>query len=229
LEDVHAEDLIFMEKGHEISDLLIQQQKIWDNEYRTKGRLWGKVPFEPTAGSNKGIFLDLGCGDGKNLRRGETGTMRIGLDFSMHALRLCRKNPDLCDVTCLCADVRHLPIKNNAIQSIDAHHILGHLLSPDRYLCSNEINRILSPGGEVLITVFGSEDLRYGHGNEVEPGTFMKGTGIITHYFSSDEINKIFLDMDQVSLEPCSWIMKVKGNEYVRSTWVVTYKKENTY
>lgn len=37
-----------------------------------KGDSGGKFHLYPTAGSNKGIFLDLGCGDGKNLRRGET-------------------------------------------------------------------------------------------------------------------------------------------------------------
>ena len=44
------------------------QQKAWDTRYRVKGRQWGNAPCEFSGTGTSGIILELGIGDGKNIR-----------------------------------------------------------------------------------------------------------------------------------------------------------------
>ena len=39
---------------------------------------------------------------------------------------------------------------------------------------------------------FLNRDFRYGQGNETEPGTFLRGNGIQTHYFTGQEVVDLF-------------------------------------
>lgn len=217
-----------MTPEHEIPDpdTLHHQRLAWDTEYQVKGSLWGNSPLEPTTQANPGIFLDLGCGNGKNLRTVSSATCRIGLDFSMQALHLCKARSELAGVFFICADMRYLPFKNSHIHSIDAHHILGHLLQKDRITAAQEITRVLVPEGELQVTVFGTRDFRNKSGIKVEEGTYLKGNGIITHYFSEDEIQSLLPDLDLLSISPCMWTMRVKNQQLPRFLWVLRYVKQ---
>ncbi|MDD1725077.1 MAG: class I SAM-dependent methyltransferase [Methanospirillum sp.] len=191
-----------------------------------KGRLWGNSPLEETAGTGEGVFLDLGCGDGKNLRRALTpGKFLIGIDFSLEAILLCKKDPCLLDILFICADARYLPLKNQVADSADAHHLIGHLEKQDRDRVAGEISRVLCPKGRLVVTVFGREDLRYGKGNEIEPGTFMKGTGILVHFFTHDELVSLFTCLICISGVMRTWQMQVRGKQVHRALYVMQYIK----
>jgi len=213
-----------MEKGTK-EDPGLSQQEIWNFQYQVNGRLWGNVPLEPTAGGTEGFFLDLGCGDGKNLRRCKSSSLRIGVDFSPAALRLCKQNPELADCSFICADVRYLPFKDNSIHWSDAHHIMDHFLKNDLECAAADISRVLVPAGEVVVTIFGSEDLRCGTGTKVQERTFLKGTGILTHYFTYDEVSHMFPCLVNLSIDPYQWSMRVKGKDLQRHMWVAKYQK----
>ncbi|NLL10468.1 MAG: class I SAM-dependent methyltransferase [Methanomicrobiales archaeon] len=209
----------------DISQDIPEQRLAWDDEYRCKGSLWGKTPLEPTTQENPGIFLDLGCGNGKNLRDSSRSKARIGLDFSIQALRLCRKKPDISDAHFICADARFLPFKNSCIHHIDAHHILGHLLYQDRTKAACEVTRVLKPGGELLVTVFGTGDFRSEKGTMIEDGTYLRGNNIITHYFSKAETLTLFPELRLLYTRPCSWTMQVKNQNFMRFVWVLKFLK----
>jgi len=206
-------------------DGLPNQRSLWDAEYRAKGRLWGKIPHEQTLGIGDGIFLELGCGSGKNLKRSEKGLFRIGLDFSLQALHFCRTNPELSDISYICADVRYLPFKDETIHSSDAHHVFGHLLAKGRSSAAFEIARVLKRNGELLVTVFGTGDFRNGMGLEVENGTYLKGNEIITHYFTRDELHALFSVLSPLSSKSHTWIMRVKDKCLPRFVWTIKYVK----
>ena len=57
-----------MTPAGDIHENKTDQRQAWDTEYQVKGTLWGNSPLEPTTQINQGIFLDLGCGNGKNFR-----------------------------------------------------------------------------------------------------------------------------------------------------------------
>jgi ubiquinone/menaquinone biosynthesis C-methylase UbiE len=214
-----------MKKPLTTPDCTSFQREVWNAEYQMKGSLWGNTPLEPTTQTNPGIFLDLGCGNGKNFRPFFSATCRIGLDFSMQALHLCRNRRDLSDLSCVCADVRSLPFSDATIHAIDAHHILGHLLRDDRTTAAGEITRVLKPGGELIVTVFGTGDFRATAGREIEDGTFQKGNGIITHFFSEGEVVRLFPYLTLLLQESCIWTMRVKREVLPRFLWIVRFTK----
>jgi len=51
----------------------------------------------------------------------------------------------------------------------------------------------------LYLEVFGRGDLRYGEGVQTEPSSFIRGNGILTHYFAEDELLQLFGDLDHVS------------------------------
>jgi len=211
----------------EHTDLHIDDQRqIWEREYRRKGKIWGNVPCEATVDDGTGIFIDLGCGDGKNLRRiSGSKNLRIGLDFSMQSLRISRRDPVLEGVCFVCADALSLPFRDNVIDNADAHHVLGHLKVSDRSHAAAEVYRVLRPGGRLLITVSGRNDFRSQKGREIEPGTFIKGDGIITHFFTREELYTFSPDLSSIYINEFAWTMRIHGVKHQRITFVALYEK----
>lgn len=206
--------------------IIPDQQAVWDLEYNLKKEIWGLSPREETAYTGTGVFLDLGCGNGKNLKRtGQSSKCTIGVDFSREALLLCRKNPDLTGIFLICADARFLPFKEGTISELDVHHLISHLPADDRISAAQEINRVLTPGGDMVITVFGTGDIRHGKGKEVEPGTFVKGTGVMTHFFKQGEISYLFSSFQCLSAQVREWPMRVRAKIYMRQLLVSRFKK----
>ena len=51
----------------------------------------------------------------------------------------------------------------------------------------------------MMLEGFGKSDLRFGEGNEVEDSSFLRGNGIMTHYFQEGEIPSLFGNLRLVS------------------------------
>jgi ubiquinone/menaquinone biosynthesis C-methylase UbiE len=191
----------------------------WEADYVRRGRLWGgTVPFLPVFIPGSRI-LELGCGDGKSLLAlRERGWEPTGLDFSRHATWLCRQNSGREPVDrVITADARVTPFKNNSFDVILATHIIGHMNIEGRTMAAGEIFRLLSPGGTLIFCGFSTRDLRYGAGENVEDGTFMRGNGIITHYFSREDTVALFSSLTPVSVMYHQWPMRVRGKTLQRS------------
>ena len=59
--------------------------------------------------------------------------------------------------------------------------------------------------------------MRTGEGEEVEPGTFQRGSGILTHYFTENEVEELFCHLRPLSLGTHCWKLCVKGETFVRA------------
>jgi ubiquinone/menaquinone biosynthesis C-methylase UbiE len=189
----------------------------WERDYLLRGRIWG--------GSTRGIpqmpvgskVLELGCGSGKTL-----GSMLgkgwdlTALDISPSAVKLCSKVA-LGRAEVIVADVRELPFLEEKFDAIYAFHVLGHLLKADRSRAAEEARRVLKPSGELFFRSFGSDDMRAGQGIEVEPGTFCRGEGVLTHYFTEREALELFFDLEPREVSTRRWKMRVKGRDLTRS------------
>ncbi len=156
----------------------------WDKDYASRGRLWG--------GAAKGLpdlpqgsaILELGCGDGKTLSALPGGGRMVALDISPRALQLARRlRPD---AGFILADAAVLPLQDESFDAVFAFHVTGHLLAAERRALAQEAARVLAVGGSLFFRDFGAEDMRAGQGEEVEPGTFRRGGGILTHYFTEE-------------------------------------------
>ena len=56
-----------------------------------------------------------------------------------------------------------------------------------------------------------------GAGLEVEEATFLRGAGVITHYFTESETEELFCPLVPASIESVRWKMRVRGVDLVRS------------
>lgn len=198
--------------------------KAWDLEYAARGRLWGgAVSHMPTllAGSR---VLELGCGDGKTLAGMADSWRIVSLDVSPQALRLSRTvRPE---ARLLLADASRLPFRGGKLDAVFAFHVTGHLLAAGRSALAGEAARVLAPGGRLFFREFAGCDLRAGQGEEVESGTFLRKSGIVTHFFSEGEVRDLFDDLRPISVATRRWNMRIKGRDLLRCEVQAVFQKD---
>jgi len=187
----------------------------WDSDYIHRGRLWGggvrDLPHLPEGSA----VLELGCGDGKTLSAMPRSWRIAALDISLPALQLCNRSLSHSDL--ILAGAERLPFKGESFDAVFAYHVAGHLLLDGRRALADEVERVLLLGGRLFFRGFGREDMRMGQGQEVEEATFLRGTGIITHYFTQSETRELFSPLVPLSIKSSCWKMRVKGADLVRS------------
>ncbi|MFO7619006.1 MAG: class I SAM-dependent methyltransferase [Thermoplasmata archaeon] len=108
------------------------------------------------------LVLDLGCGNGRDLRFfGDRGIRVIGLDMSPGQLGVVRRrSADVANV--IQGDVTQLPLRgeiaHGAILVATLHHIPD---AGERLAALNEVHRCLLPGGHCLLGVWAAEQAKF--------------------------------------------------------------------
>lgn len=189
--------------------------KAWDKDYTSRGRLWGGNVKDLPVLPEGSFVLELGCGDGKTLSALPESSRVIALDVSTQALHLARRvRPDAAFTL---ADACCLPLRERSFDTIFAFHVTGHLLADGRSALAAEAARVLVPGGRLFFRDFCDQDMRVGQGIEVEPRTFRRGSGILTHYFTEDEVKELFCGLRLASISTHCWKMRIKGEDHLRA------------
>jgi SAM-dependent methyltransferase len=191
----------------------------WEDDYLCRGRLWGGSPSSLPRLPDSSRVLELGCGSGKTISSlMHHGCSVIALDLSRTAVLLCREagiHPDRAEL--LVADARQVPFRNESFDVIIASHITGHLTRTGRTLLAGEATRLLAVGGLMFFRDFSAGDFRNGRGIQTEEGTFLRKTGIATHYFTEEEVPDLFAGLTVRSLAQHRWGMKVRGSVFPRA------------
>jgi len=202
-------------------------REAWEDEYCKKGVLWSGLTHELPELPSGSRVLELGCGNGKTLtvliRKGWNVT---AFDRSQKAVLLSRnllKGSSPAEI--MVADARNIPIKNSTVDAVFAIHVIGHLHEPDREKIAFEVSRTLKPGGILFFCEFSTEDVRFGKGQETEPSTFLRGTKIITHYFTLQEVNDLFFGLTCKSISLHQWQLRVRGSDLIRSEVIGIFSK----
>ena len=111
--------------------------------------------------------LDLGAGTGRLARHliplvGEQGHV-VAVDIAEAMLRVAReKLTDRSNLALACADAEHLPFQDARFDKVICFSTFPHISHPQRAL--QEVFRILSPGGKLLILhLSSSEELNAFH------------------------------------------------------------------
>jgi ubiquinone/menaquinone biosynthesis C-methylase UbiE len=212
--------------------LQAEQFQAWEEEYRRKGRMWkGLSPPLPDLPPGSRV-LELGCGNGKTLSAMVKRPWHIvALDISPVAVRLGKEiatsvsgaspNADF-----LVADASCLPFRDFYFDAVFAFHVVGHLLHEQRRQMALEVNRVLRPGGRLFFLGFERGDMRAGKGKEVEPYTFKRGEGILTHYFSGEEVVGLFDTLQPVLISTQSRKTRIMSTDHLRSEIEAVFLKE---
>ncbi|MEM3509186.1 MAG: class I SAM-dependent methyltransferase [Nitrososphaerota archaeon] len=95
---------------------------------------------------NKGIVLDVGCGDGDTFCLLSPSVFPIGVEISRIRTKRVRKHASV-----ILADAQELPIRNGAIDFVVASEILEHLPFPQK--CLHEVYRVLKNRGKLGIII----------------------------------------------------------------------------
>ena len=95
-------------------------------------------------------ILDVGCGDGARTLA-NLPPAAIGLDFARRGLSLAAETVPAARL--LQADMQAIPLADSSVDAITAYHAVFHVprdCHPDVY---SEFNRVLKPGGRLLMTL----------------------------------------------------------------------------
>jgi SAM-dependent methyltransferase len=191
----------------------------WEEDYTRRGILWSGVTHDLPELSSGSRVLELGCGNGKTLQvMIQRGWHVTAIDLSRKAVSLSRnvlKGSSAAEV--MVADARSTPIKSNSFDAVFAIHVTGHMYEPDRQEIAREVTRTLKPGGILFFCDFSTGDFRFGKGHRTETSTFKRGTNIITHYFTRQEVIDLFSKLTLGSITLHQWPMRVRGKDLVRS------------
>jgi ubiquinone/menaquinone biosynthesis C-methylase UbiE len=156
----------------------------------------------------------------------EKGWNISAMDCSITALQLCRPVAGNAGrVNLVAGDAVYLPFRDSVIDAVFSLHVAGHLTGPGRTIFTREVLRVLRPGGQIIFRDFGTEDFRCGKGEMIEPGTYRRGTGSSTHYFTEDEVSRLFSNFSCISIDIHGWSMRIKGLEYPRCEITAIFEK----
>lgn len=104
------------------------------------------------AGDRDGLWVDVGCGNGRYLERIRAARPRahvVGMDLSAALLRTL-SGP------VVCADAARLPLRTGSAEVVLAMHMLYHL--PDPAHAVAEAARVLTPGGVLVASTNARDD-----------------------------------------------------------------------
>lgn len=201
-------------------------QDAWNRDYARKGRMWARGQEGIPRFSQGTRVLEAGCGDGKTLRtliRERPGAQPdeapeiVAFDFSREAVRLSNASlSPASGISLLTADAACLPFSTGSFDAVLLVHLLGHAPSDLRNQIAREAARVTRRGGRIYVRVFSTGDFRAGQGMVAEPGTYRRETGILTHYFTADEVGQLFPALHTVRLSTIGWTMRIRGKDLRR-------------
>ena len=103
-----------------------------------------------------GRVVDIGCGPGQAAAYlADRGVRVTGVDLSTQALALARRRS--LSVSVACADMRRLPLRDDACAGVVLFYSLHHLRRTELVPVARELRRVLAPGGVVLIATHEGE------------------------------------------------------------------------
>ena len=106
-------------------------------------KVWDRIAYEYL--KNCKTILDAGCGEGRFIFQNPNKI--IGLDWNQESIKKCRDK----GFNVIRADIKNLPFSDKSISGIHCSHVIEHFLPKDVYKILSEFNRVIKPGGILII------------------------------------------------------------------------------
>ncbi len=170
------------------------QENLWNSLY-AKGLSWKKTNKIQENLKDK-LVLELGVGNGKTLKSIlEHDPKHVtAIDISGEAINLVKKSINSEKVSYITGDFLKTKIKDK-FDIIVCYYFLNNFKEKDRKEVVTKIISMLDKKGIILFEDFALGDLRE-KGKEIGDNTREKQNGLICHFFSKEEIRKLFKGFD---------------------------------
>jgi len=188
--------------------------KISKDFSRTRYKVWPNVEEFIKSFPNDTKFLEVGCGNGKNmlLRPNEFK----GCDICKEFVELCtERNLDVIE-----ADATELPFSNLSFDVTISVAVIHHLSTVERRMKAiNEMLRVTKKGGKLLIEVWSLENNDKADGSDTMISWSLRGKMYerYYHFFEKNEIVKLIKNandcmIDTILWEKSNWVLHVTKN-----------------
>lgn len=115
---------------------------------KSRFRIWSGVKQFLDALPPNSSVLDIGCGNGKNMNYGSQRHIMTGLEQSIALTEICHNQ----HLNVVQGDALSLPFKDNTFDAIIMIAVIHHINPQDHDKVLKEIERVLKPDAQCLIT-----------------------------------------------------------------------------
>lgn len=214
-------------------DIINKQQPHWETVFESTCSRFGDDPSYPARkaatifekeGKNK--ILELGCGQGRDTCFFVSKGFHVySLDYTESGLKTVREkigNMGLSDsVTTIKHDVRNpLPFENETFDACYSHMLYCMALTTeDLEFLTNEITRVLKPGGLNIYTARHIGDAQYRTGIPRGEDMYEIAGGFIVHFFSREKVEQLAEEYESFEVE------EFEEGELPRKLYMVIMRK----
>ena len=195
------------------NDLLNKQRNHWENKFFNKPEMFGNSPSIAAVKSISSFndnkctnLLELGAGQGRDTLFFLKNNFNItSLDYSKSGinqiLKKSKQFKNYKNLTAKCHDVRlKLPFGDNTFDGCFSHMLFCMAFTFEQLqFISNELLRVLKPGGLNIFTVRNHNDGDYKNGKFIDTNLY-QNDGFIVHFFSLDIIKKLSTGFEIISI-----------------------------
>ena len=208
----------------------------WDSEYSKRKWVYGKTPSSLAQevvklfkeNSNPKI-LDIGGGYGRDaVYYAEHGFDVTCMDISSVAINQGRELTKLHKVSVefIEGDILEIELSPNSFEGIVSYRVLYLFPQRDLKKIIAKIHNLLREGGITAHIVFSEKEVTFGEGEKLEQNTFKWDEGKIVHYFTKEELEKLWGDKFKI-LELRRVITKEEHDfPHIHKDWFLLAKNE---
>ena len=190
--------------GDTEKEVLNRQNFHWEKTFANTPEMFGEEPSEPARKAvelfqeeGKNNILELGAGQGRDtLFFARNGFQVCALDYSETGVQTIRGKVQAQGLAQMVATMWHdvrqpLPFGAGSFDACYSHMLFCMALTTDELeFLSNEVNRVLKPGGICLYTVRHTDDPHYGTGIHRGEDMYEVG-GFIVHFFRREKVEHL--------------------------------------
>ncbi len=190
------------------------QREHWEETFAGKPEMFGPEPSDPARKAvemfkkeGKKKILELGCGQGRDtLFFAQNGFKVYALDYSQTGLEAINKRAEDLGLSDLIAtrvhDIRNpLPFVDEVFDACYSHMLFCMALTTaELKFLSDEVRRVLEPGGLNIYTVRHTGDAHYRKGMHRGEDMYEMG-GFIVHFFSREKVELLAKGYEIISID----------------------------